>query len=466
MANKLNSAGNINNVELFPTITKEIMDNGTNSQHTDYLNKVYYYLKSNNAIVSQEDFETFIINMNKSVAKHSIHINDIFFDEICILLKSITINPLLIRKCLEVAGKIRSVDLVKKYYSFACPELFLIWINENNISFKEKTVVRKYYADYCTVISESSDKIMIQILEKYEYENNGIYDPKFYDDLLDESCRDHKPELIRFFLNHKIVPSIKHFKLLLAKISKEHKDLELKISKKMNKRMTIHYTRHYEDEINEQKGLINKCFNVLVLYGYKVTYDDVLEAMNYKLALDDADNMVTLDEKYAELALKLDFFPYNFHITYTLDYLHKVCLADDEKNIIKVLNSGLKPDAKSLELLVSSSSKKTSIKLLIKNGAIIDVASRIAIIKRFGLPYFNRLLEMTKPKEPKESKKKEKKKVIVKAKVKKDNKKKVKDDGENEDKDKIDLEVASADESNSSDDEFKEPQTKELSSEN
>jgi len=97
---------------------------------------------------------------------------------------------------------------------------------------------------------------------------------------LEKACCYHAINIMKYILNKKIMPTRKCFEGIIQKIGGQLLDF-------------------------------NDMLDILVKFGYKLTYDDVMFATRYRYEIRNIDYYgIKFDEKFIELCYELNFFPY------------------------------------------------------------------------------------------------------------------------------------------------------------
>jgi len=152
-------------------------------------------------------------------------------------------------------------------------------------------------------------------------------------------CANCDEKGIEFFLETSRMPILrKHYQALVGS----------KIITKVEKK-----SMYSKDEYKHITGYTFNKMEILIKYGYKPTYEDVLYAVPYKIEIPGIERFgIEADTKLLEECWKYDFYPsYNFKcITKQMIELEKLCNEKRIKPIRDTIkNNQLVPDAKCME---------------------------------------------------------------------------------------------------------------------
>jgi hypothetical protein len=174
------------------------------------------------------------------------------------------------------------------------------------------------------------------------------------DDFLEKACFVKSINIIKYLLNNKINPNKKCFTNIF--------DFPIR-------RNTCMYKNSELTEI----------VNILLAYGYELTYDDVLLALSYKVGIINLEKYnIKLDDKFIELCHEHSFYNYsNLNIKPTLKCLEIECSKTNGNSamIQQILNKNpnLKPSQLCIQKACSFCNNEKTIKLLLSHGLYIDV---------------------------------------------------------------------------------------------
>jgi hypothetical protein len=175
-------------------------------------------------------------------------------------------------------------------------------------------------------------------------------------DILLLACSSRNIAAIKFLLNNKIEPDKECFDALVNQDpDKSFYDL-------------IRYRQR-------SKEICSGVIDIFIIYGYNLTYDDVITATINKIKINDIEKFgFEFDEKYSEVCCQVGFNPYN-KIIYNVKCLEYECARAGNLTIIKkIIKLGIKPNTKCVENACSLKSNLQTIKFLIDNGAILSLA--------------------------------------------------------------------------------------------
>ena len=130
-----------------------------------------------------------------------------------------------------------------------------------------------------------------------------------------------------------------------------------------------------------------KIINLLIKYGYKLSYDNLLEATKHRLTIKDVDEFnFKFDDRFMDLCCKTKFHPnYKIDIAPTLDQLLKLCSYGNLTEIKKMVESGIKPTSSCLEESCKLPMNLHIIKYLIKLLPLHRMWNFLITVSRFLL---------------------------------------------------------------------------------
>lgn len=188
---------------------------------------------------------------------------------------------------------------------------------------------------------------------------------------LDNACRYTDIKSIQFILDQGRVP-----------IEKRHFEALVKAKKYSGPRaQTYYYYRSTVDEFGfetNSSGYTMEKMELLIKYGYKITYDDVLFAIKQKVEIPGVDRFdVKLDQKLLEICWDYDFYPqnYNFNcITPEMIQLQKLCKSRAKSQINTLIKKqSLVPDRKCMENASNFKSNLPTMRLLVEKGGVVTL---------------------------------------------------------------------------------------------
>lgn len=367
---------------MFPTISDETIYTGTQADNIDYLNNVYLYLSKNQNISSKENIEQFLKTTIKILKNDkNIKIFEVFTDVIFKYVSSLKIDFGILAECLDLidTNNANTIKFSSKFETLQIPELFLDWAIHNKINLKDKDVIIGCIRSFYKTQSMKQYAIINTLLNDFDLSMSydvslyksilSIYDEKKYTFYL--NCPAFK--LIFRCFDNKIIPENKHYNMMLSTLSENNFNIALRL---------------------------------LISYGYKLTYNDIIKAMEVKRKIHDIEAIVASDEdsneyktfiqQYAELSTRINFYPYNFQAKYTIENLRTICTiwsTENDKLICKFIESGIKPDELCLEYYVYRRGSKNIIKLMVENGATISDHAKQKIIKYHNQSFYDKLVK-------------------------------------------------------------------------
>lgn len=184
------------------------------------------------------------------------------------------------------------------------------------------------------------------------------------DKLLEKACKVKNYELMKLFLDLKINPTKECFKTLVT-----------------NDYYSGYGNRYYAHRKKYSKvddmDDINNLIDLLVSYGYKPDYDDVVLATKNNIKIKNIELFeIKLDEKFLELCAELNFYPYKFtDIKPNVKCLEQACKKSGNLTAIKnFVKGGLKPDISCLQAACKKRSNLATIRFLVGQGVTPDFA--------------------------------------------------------------------------------------------
>lgn len=197
--------------------------------------------------------------------------------------------------------------------------------------------------------------------------------PVLCEDYLTASCFVLNKDIIDFLLDNKLVPTSKCMQAIFARTITddlfEHKISHLKISN-INK----NFPYSIKDIVNIKK--YSNIIETLLKYNYKLTYQDVLDATELYIQIDNIEKYnINFDSKFLEICSGVGFYPnYKHNIKADVKCLQKECVKSGNLTSIKELVNKLhiKPDAICMQNACKFRSNLQTIKFLFEKGAPID----------------------------------------------------------------------------------------------
>lgn len=261
-------------------------------------------------------------------------------------------------------------------------------------------------------------------------------------DLLLLACTLKNKDLIKLFLENKIVPDKACFKEI--------------IFRKNNKHPYNNYykTSNYKLDFKIQTELID----ILVNYGYIITYEDVLLATENRIFINNIDKFnIKFDTRYTKLCTTIGIYPYDTNVSPDIECLEIECKKSGNYAQIQSMIKKFKliPNSCCLENACSVKNNTKTLDILLKYDIAVTKKSLTNLVSPYGVRCFDILLDKVTIAQIKTEKKivdnKDKDQIIV------------KDNGKVKVKDKRIKVVCSDSEcEESSDEESSEEETKEI----
>lgn len=173
------------------------------------------------------------------------------------------------------------------------------------------------------------------------------------------ACETKNYNIIKLFLDLKLIPNNECFNNVVA-MNKPNKYCD--------------HSRRIKNNINKKQ--IADIVDLLVEYGYKITYDDIIFATINQIKLNNIEFYnIKLDEKFLEVCAEHNFYPYQLkNISPTIKCLEKACKKLGNLTAIKsMVNNGIKPNTECLRQACKYKNNLQTIKFLISHGAKPDL---------------------------------------------------------------------------------------------
>ncbi|ARF09159.1 SWIB/MDM2 domain protein [Catovirus CTV1] len=178
--------------------------------------------------------------------------------------------------------------------------------------------------------------------------------------LLEIACSYCDKNIIHFILSNKILPTEKCFINILKSRSQD----------------SLIFGRNRK-KTNNPNPLKTELIEVLVLYGFKLTYENLLLATQHHVYINNIEQFdIKFDEKFLEKCSEFSFYPnYNIkNLKPNVVCLENECLKmGNIKTITKIVESGITPTTKALQNACTFTKNNVVIKYLIDKGAKVDI---------------------------------------------------------------------------------------------
>lgn len=178
--------------------------------------------------------------------------------------------------------------------------------------------------------------------------------------LLVAACESKDYEMIKLFLDLKIIPTSICFKKIVS--NEDISGYGYRRSRYLGK------TNKYND--------ISKLVDLLINYGYKPTYDDIVVATRNHIKINNIELYdIKLDEKFLEVCAEYNYYPYQLKdINPTTKCLEKACTKSGNLTAIKdLVKNNVKPNTQCLREACKHKNNLQTIKFLIQHGAKPDL---------------------------------------------------------------------------------------------
>lgn len=217
---------------------------------------------------------------------------------------------------------------------------------------------------------------------------------KLSETILEHACKHTNEDIMKLCLENKIVPNEKCFNALISYpngYSFQYsylKRLYLETNSKNILSKSSSYWYKTEHDIKMNGKLVADRIETLIAYGYKVTYENVLSAIEHKKYVNDIERFnIKLDEKYLEACSKAGYYPYESDVLPGVACLEKECLKSGNLTVIRQLfvkNPSLKPSKQCLINACTLKSNLQTLKFLVSKGGVLDIECVNAFITQFG----------------------------------------------------------------------------------
>ena len=170
---------------------------------------------------------------------------------------------------------------------------------------------------------------------------------------LENACLAQNVDNVKLILDYRIFPNKKCFINVFKNINEKY-------------RYDSYYlTKHRQDIIN-----------LLINYGYKPNFEDVLLALKNKCKINDIERFdIPLNSILLEHCYEYNYFPYNIKAKPTINCLREECKkVGNLKSIKEIINNyGVKPDIKCLQNACDNRSNISVVNLLTESGIKPDL---------------------------------------------------------------------------------------------
>ena len=184
---------------------------------------------------------------------------------------------------------------------------------------------------------------------------------------LEEACLRRNMTMVKFLLDLKITPTKKCFANFITTCKNDE-----------NRSKYRWYRNNNDEEPQMSNGDRVKFIDILISYGYKIDYDDVLEAMKAKIAINNITHYgIVFDGKYMELCTELNYYPYpeiDKTLNHSIASLEKACSRSGNlQTIKKIISSGVNPNEQCLINACTIRNNSAVIKFLVSKKAPVTV---------------------------------------------------------------------------------------------
>ena len=249
----------------------------------------------------------------------------------------------------HITNKLISVDVLEKITPMCSSTLLRILRYSHLSKLAEKMLKSnvKFDVTHANVTIKSNDKNMLALLVSHGF--------ILTNDLLISACGLLHINIIQYLLDNKIKPNIRCVESLVYYLKR--------------------YTSTKRDVKHDRSAEANDIIRMFLLFGYNLTYDDVVNLTSAHVQLDDFDNLhITLKNDFPEHCSKFNFFPaYSQKIKPSSKCLEIEC--SRRGNIVqikKLVLLGAQLTQKCLHNACTIQRNTSVINFLISKGLIID----------------------------------------------------------------------------------------------
>ncbi len=174
-------------------------------------------------------------------------------------------------------------------------------------------------------------------------------------DSLLNACKTKYINLIRKILDYRIIPTKECYKALFENVS-------------------THNNRYsYSNSTNNKQ--IAPCIDLLIVYGYKIDYDDVVSALDHYCYINDIKRFdIKFKPEFIEKCTEKNYFPYAgiLDIKPSMKCLYLACeKVGNISNVKKLIDSGMKPDMECLRLACTNKTNKPIVQYLVEQHGLV-----------------------------------------------------------------------------------------------
>lgn len=166
---------------------------------------------------------------------------------------------------------------------------------------------------------------------------------------LESACKSRSNDTIRRILDYRILPTRECYNGLFVNIS------------------------YYSSATT--KTTIASLIDLLIVYGYKLDYDDVLFALNKQCHINDIKRFnIDFKPEFMERCVELNYYPYVsiLDLKPSMKCLHMACeRTNNIANVKKLINAGLKPDTECLRRACNNKTNKPIVQYLVEHHKLV-----------------------------------------------------------------------------------------------
>lgn len=172
-------------------------------------------------------------------------------------------------------------------------------------------------------------------------------------DSLLNACKTKSMDLIRKILDYRIIPTKECYKALFENVS----------------------TYNYNSRYNSNNQQVASCIDLLIVYGYKINYDDVLMALNHYCHINDIKRFnIEFKSEFMEKCAEKNYFPYAgiLDIKPSMKCMYMACQkVGNISNVKKLVDAGIKPDIECLRHACKNKTNKPIVQYLVEQHGLI-----------------------------------------------------------------------------------------------
>ena len=226
------------------------------------------------------------------------------------------------------------------------------------------------YNDLLDIVVDNNNLKRLKLLVNYGYVLNNEH--------IDMSCKNLNIDIIKYILDHNVIPSQKCINFLLNGCKIARKEYKIK-------------------NMVEIDNILTKIVELLVDSHYVLTYDDIHEITKKGYKINNIQKYnISFKNSFTDLCCDLGYFPYDQHeigVKFSLSQLQNECSKNDNIKVIKRMIEvyGIVPDILCLENAYRVKYNCETVKYLIE---ICNIPPTIKCLKNYVESFGNKMLEI------------------------------------------------------------------------